>query len=343
MPQKVSVAIIGANGYAGATAAQLLVRHPHVEVVRATSRSFAGQALKAAIPGIDCDLELVGEPDPGDAEVVIIALPHGMAANLAGKWRRSGRTIIDLGADFRLKDAAQYKKWYGTDHPEPALLGEAVFGLPEIAEGDLEGATLVACPGCYSTAALLALYPAVTSGLARPDFIVNAASGVSGAGRSLSLGYHFAEIAEDFKAYGVGGHRHLPEIEQELAFGGTPPRVTFVPHLVPMVRGILATCYFDLIQGADIGALRAAYAETYNDSTFVRIVDSPPRTKEVLGTNLCLIHVTEQPAGHHGPRAIVIAAIDNLMKGAAGQGVQVLNLARGWAENEGLDLPVRWP
>jgi N-acetyl-gamma-glutamyl-phosphate reductase len=343
MPLKVSVAIIGANGYAGATAAQLLLRHPHVEVVRATSRSFAGQALSAAIPGIDCDLELVGEPDPGDAEVVVIALPHGMAANLAGKWHRSGRTIIDLGADFRLKDAAQYKKWYGTDHPEPALLGEAVFGLPEIAEGDLEGATLVACPGCYSTAALLALYPAVTSGLARPDFIVDAASGVSGAGRSLSLDYHFAEIAEDFKAYGVGGHRHLPEIEQELAFGGTPPRVTFVPHLVPMVRGILATCYFDFIQGADIGALRAAYAETYNDSPFVRIVDSPPRTKEVLGTNLCLIHVTEQRGGHHGPRAIVIAAIDNLMKGAAGQGVQVLNLARGWAENEGLDLPVRWP
>jgi N-acetyl-gamma-glutamyl-phosphate reductase len=343
MTKKVSAAIIGANGYAGATAAQLLLRHPHVEVVRATSRSLAGQAVSAAIPGIECDLELVAEPEPGDAEVVVIALPHGMAAHLAGKWRRSGRTIIDLGADFRLKDAAQYKKWYGTEHPEPALLGEAVFGLPEIAEGDLEGATLVACPGCYSTAALLALYPAVTSGLGRPDFIVDAASGVSGAGRSLSLGYHFAETAEDFRAYGVGGHRHLPEIEQELAFGGTPPRVTFVPHLVPMVRGILATCYFDLIEGADIGSLRAAYAETYKDSPFVRIVDSPPRTKEVLGTNLCLIHVTEQPAGHHGARTIVIAAIDNLMKGAAGQGVQVLNLARGWAESEGLELPVRWP
>ena len=343
MSERIPVAIIGANGYAGATAVQLLLRHPRVEVVRATSRSFAGQPLSAAIPGIDCDLELVGEPDPGDAEVVVVALPHGMAAHLAGKWRRGDRTIIDLGADFRLKDAATYKKWYGADHPDLALLGEAVFGLPETHEGDLEGTTLVACPGCYSTAALLALYPAVTSGLARPDFIVDAASGVSGAGRSLGLDYHFAETAEDFKAYGVGGHRHLPEIEQELAFGGTPPRVTFVPHLVPMVRGILATCYFDLIGGSDISELRAAYAETYADSPFVKVVDTPPRTKEVLGTNLCLIHVTEQRAGHHGPRAIVIAAIDNLMKGAAGQAVQVLNLCRGWRQTTGLELPVRWP
>ena len=227
--------------------------------------------------------------------------------------------------------------------PAPELLQRAVFALPELAREKLRGARLLACPGCYSTAAILALHPAAQSGLVAPDFIVDAASGISGAGRSLAVGYHFAEVAEDFKAYSVRGHRHSPEIDQGLASRRQPPRLTFVPHLVPMVRGILATCYFDLIQGADIGALQAAYAETYNDSTFVRIVDSPPRTKEVLGTNLCLIHVTEQPAGHHGPRAIVIAAIDNLMKGAAGQGVQVLNLARGWAENEGLDLPVRWP
>jgi N-acetyl-gamma-glutamyl-phosphate reductase len=343
MPERKSVAIVGANGYAGATAVQLLLRHPHVEVVRATSRSFAGQKLSAAIPGVDCDLELVGEPDPGDAEIVVVALPHGMAGHLAGKWRRDGRTIIDLGADFRLKAAAAYKKWYGADHPDPALLGEAVFGIPELAEGDLAGAPLVACPGCFSTAAILALYPAVTSGLARPDFVVDAGSGVSGAGRSLDLAYHFAETAEDFRAYGVGGHRHLPEIEQELAFGGAPPRVTFVPHLVPMVRGILATCYFDLAEGAGIDALRSAYMQAYDLAPFVRVVDAPPRTKEVLGTNLCLIHVTEQAAGHHRPRAIVIAAIDNLMKGAAGQAVQALNLVRGWAETAGLDLPVRWP
>jgi N-acetyl-gamma-glutamyl-phosphate reductase len=344
MADKKSVAVIGANGYAGATAVQLLLRHPKAELVRVTSRSFAGQKLGAAIPGIESDLELVGEPDPGEAEIVVVALPHGMTAGLAGKWHDEARTIIDLGADFRLQDPATYKKWYGVEHPDVALLGEAVFGLPEIAEGDLLGQHLVACPGCYSTAAILALYPAVTSGLCRADYIVDAASGISGAGRSLGLGYHFAEAAEDFKAYAVEGHRHLPEIEQALGFGGRPPRISFVPHLVPMVRGILATCYFDLDVDVSIDALKEAYVDTYKDEAFVRIVDHLPRTKEVAGTNQCHIYVTEQPSAHgHWARAIVVAAIDNLMKGAAGQAVQALNLVMGWPETAGLDLPVRWP
>lgn len=343
MSARKTVAVIGANGYAGATAVQLLLRHPEVELVRATSRSFAGQPLAAAVPGVDSDLELIADPDPGDAEIVVVALPHGMTAGLAGGWRSAGKIVIDLGADFRLKEAAVYQKWYGAVHPDPGLLDEAVFGLPEIAEGDLEGAHLVACPGCYSTAAILALYPAVTSGLARPDFIVDAASGVSGAGRSLGLDYHFAEASEDFKAYGVGGHRHLPEMEQALALGGEPPRLTFVPHLAPMVRGILVTCYFDLAQGTTIRQLRDAYAETYQGSPFVRIVDAPPRTKQVSGSNLCLIHVAEQPLAGHPSRAVVVAAIDNLMKGAAGQAVQALNLVMGWPETTGLDVAVRWP
>ncbi len=343
MSAKKTVAVIGANGYAGATAVQLLLRHPLVELVRATSRSFAGRRLGAAVPGVDSDLELIADPDPGDAEIVVVALPHGITAGLAGGWRADGRTVIDLGADFRLKDPAVYQKWYGAEHADIALLEEAVFGLPEIAEGDLQEARLVACPGCYSTAAILALYPAVTSGLARPDFIVDAASGVSGAGRSLGLDYHFAEASEDFKAYAVGGHRHLPEMEQALALGGTPPRLTFVPHLVPMVRGILATCYFDLAEGATIGGLRDAYSETYQGSPFVRIVETPPRTKEVAGTNLCLIQVAEQPLAGHPSRAIVVAAIDNLMKGASGQAVQALNLVMGWPETAGLDVAVRWP
>jgi N-acetyl-gamma-glutamyl-phosphate reductase len=344
MPSKKSVAVIGANGYAGATVAQLLLRHPYVELVRVTSRSFAGQKLSDAIPGIESDLELVGEPDPGDAEVVVVALPHGMTAGLAGKWHDEHRTIIDLGADFRLHDPDTYKKWYGVEHPDPVLLGEAVFGLPEISEGDLSGQHLVACPGCYSTAAILALYPAVTSGLTRADYIVDAASGISGAGRSLGLGYHFAEAAEDFKAYALEGHRHLPEIEQALGLGGKPPRISFVPHLVPMVRGILATCYFDLDVNVTIEAFKAAYVETYADHVFVRIVDRPPRTKEVAGTNQCHIYITEQPSAHgHWSRAIVVAAIDNLMKGASGQAVQALNLVMDWPETAGLDLPVRWP
>jgi N-acetyl-gamma-glutamyl-phosphate reductase len=343
MPEKKTVAVVGANGYAGATAVQLLLRHPHVELVRATSRSYAGQPLSAAVPGVGSNLELVGEPDPGSAEIVVVALPHGMTAGLAGPWHDAGKTVIDLGADFRLTDPAQYQAWYGAEHANITLLAEAVFGLPEIAEGDLEGAHLVACPGCYSTAAILALYPAVTSGLAIADFIVDAASGVSGAGRSLGLDYQFAEAAEDFKAYGVTGHRHLPEIEQALSLGGKAPRVTFVPHLVPMVRGILATCYFDLTEGVSLKDLREAYQETYAGSPFVRVVDAPPRTKQVTGTNLCLIHVSEQPTANHGPRAVVVAAIDNLMKGASGQAVQALNLVMGWPETAGLELPVRWP
>jgi N-acetyl-gamma-glutamyl-phosphate reductase len=343
MSEKKTVAVVGANGYAGAAAVQLLVRHPEVELVRATSRSYAGKKLSQAIPGVNNDLVLVADPDPGDAEIVVVALPHGMTAGLAGAWHDAHKTVIDLSADFRLTDPALYQKWYGAAHPNVALLEEAVFGLPEIAEGDLEGAHLVACPGCYSTAAILALYPAVTSGLARPDFIVDAASGVSGAGRSLGLDYQFSEAAEDFKAYGVRGHRHMPEIEQALAIGGQQPRLTFVPHLAPMVRGILATCYFDLEMGASIDDLKAVYAETYAGSAFVRIVDAPPRTKQVAGTNLCLIHVTEQPTANHGSRAVVVAAIDNLMKGAAGQAVQALNLVMGWPETAGLELAVRWP
>ncbi|MDQ6747648.1 MAG: N-acetyl-gamma-glutamyl-phosphate reductase, partial [Candidatus Dormibacteraeota bacterium] len=227
---------------------------------------------------------------------------------------------------------------YGGEHPAPGLLEAAVFALPEVAGGKLRGARLLACPGCYSTAAILALHPAAHSGLAEPDFIVDAASGISGAGRSLSLPNHFAEAADDFRAYATDGHRHAAEMLQELTVDGRPPRLTFVPHLVPMVRGILATCYLDLLPGAEFGDLQAAYATSYRGSAFVRLVDSPPRTKEVAGTNLCLVHLTRQ-----GDRLVVLAAIDNLVKGAAGQGVQALNLAMGWPEQAGLGQVARWP
>jgi N-acetyl-gamma-glutamyl-phosphate reductase len=335
-----TAAVVGATGYAGATAAALLDAHPRVRLCRVTSRSYAGKRLGEAVPGLTSELELAGAPDPGDAEVVVVALPHGMAGSLAGRWREEGRTVVDLGADFRLRDPAEHARWYGAEHPAPGLLEAAVLGLPEVAGETLPGAGLISCPGCYATAAILALRPAVASGLARPDFVVDAASGVSGAGRSLSLGTHFSEVDEDFRAYSVGGHRHLPEILQALgdAAGNGVPRVTFVPHLVPMVRGILATCYFDLAEGASLEDLRRAYAEAYAGRPFVRLVDAPPRTKEVAGTNLCLVHLTAQ-----GDRAIVVAAIDNLVKGAAGQAVQALNVAMGWAETEGLSTVPRWP
>jgi N-acetyl-gamma-glutamyl-phosphate reductase len=336
-----SAAVIGATGYAGATAVQLLLRHPQVALTRVTSRSNAGQKMGAIYPGIESDLELHAEPDPGDAEVVVVALPHGIAASLVPGWLREGRTVLDLGADFRLKDPAEYARWYGADHPSPELLEEAVFGLPEVIDrGALESARLVACPGCYSTAAILALVPAVRGGLAKPDYVVDAASGVSGAGRSLGLHFHYAEAAENFNAYSVEGHRHLAEMTQACRTGpgDAAPRITFVPHLVPMVRGILATCYFDLEGGSTIEQLRDAYRSAYAGCPFIKVVDAAPGTKQVAGTNECHIHVTQQ-----GDRVVVLAAIDNLVKGAAGQAVQALNIARGWPETAGLELPVRWP
>ena len=338
MPALTSVAVIGATGYAGATALSLLANHPHTRVVRATSRTYGGQKLATVYPAAALDLELTTEPDPGDAEVVVVALPHGMAGSLAGKWLEEGRTVVDLGADFRLRDAAMYARWYGSEHPAPQLLARAVFALPEIARDRLRGARLLACPGCYATAAILALYPAAQSGLVEADYIVDTASGISGAGRSLAVGYHFAEAAEDFRAYGVSGHRHQAEMFQALARDGLPPSVTFVPHLVPMVRGILATCYFNLAGGAQFGDLERAYAAAYQGCNFVRMVDSPPRTKEVAGTNVCRLHLTRQ-----GDRVIVLSALDNLVKGAAGQGVQALNLAMGWPETAGLEQAPRWP
>lgn len=337
MTAPTSVAVIGATGYAGATAVSLLAGHPNARVVRATSRSYGGQKLAEVYPATSLDLELTSEPDPGDAEVVFVALPHGMAGSLAGKWLNEGRTVVDLGADFRLKDAAAYARWYGADHPAPELLEQSILALPEIAGDQLRGAKLLACPGCYSTAAILALYPAVQGRRVNPDFIVDAASGISGAGRSLAVGYHFAEAAEDFRAYGVSGHRHQAEMFQALARDGVPPKLTFVPHLAPMVRGILATCYFDIADGESFEDLQLDYIAAYS-GPFVRIVDAPPRTKEVAGTNQCLLHLTRQ-----GERVIVITAIDNLLKGAAGQGVQALNLAMGWPETAGLGQVARWP
>ena len=338
MTKGTSVAVLGATGYAGATAITLLGGHPHARVVRATSRSYAGQKLADVYPGIALDLVLEGEMDPGDAEVVFAALPHGMTGALAGEWLAEGRTVVDLGADFRLIDPSAYATWYGAEHPAPGLLEQAVFALPEIAGERIRGARLLACPGCYSTAAILALHPAATSGLVQADFIVDAASGISGAGRSLSLPNHFAEAAEDFRAYGVTGHRHQAEMLQALAVDGVPPRLTFVPHLVPMVRGILATCYLELRDGVAFDALAAAYQAAYGDAAFVSISAAPPRTKEVAGTNRASVHVTRQ-----GDRVIVFAAIDNLVKGAAGQGVQALNLAMGWPETAGLEQAPRWP
>jgi N-acetyl-gamma-glutamyl-phosphate reductase len=248
MPKAVKAAVAGANGYAGMTAVNLLARHPGVRLTQLTSRSQAGRPYSEVFPLLDLNGEFVPEADAGDVDVVFSCLPHNVGAGKAAGWLAAGARVIDMSADFRLQDPKQYPIYYRQEHPDPMLLGKAVFGLPELHDRELKDAQLIAVPGCYSTASILALAPAVASGLAASDFVVDAKSGVSGAGRSPGVGVHFSEVNESVGAYAIGGHRHLPELTQELSklSGEGEIRVTFVPHLIPMTRGILATCYFDL-------------------------------------------------------------------------------------------------
>jgi len=338
MRVKVRVAVAGANGYAGMTLVDLLSRHPGVELAQLTSRSFAGQRYQAVFPLLGLEGSFRDEPDAGAVDVVFGCLPHNEGAARTAGWLRAGARVIDLSADFRLHDASQYPRWYRQEHPAPELLDEAVFGLPELHAGEIEGARLVAVPGCHSTAAILGLAPAVAAGLAAGDVVVDSKTGVSGAGRSPSLGVHFSEVSETVHAYSIGGHRHSPELIQELGAlaGGEPPRVTLVTHLVPMVRGILVTCYFDL--GGSVDALRDAYVEFYAGQPFTRVLEETPTTKLTSHTNLCLVNVAAQ-----GSKAVVTAAIDNRVKGASGQGVECFNIAFGFDRREGLVGSPSWP
>ncbi|HKC18025.1 MAG TPA: N-acetyl-gamma-glutamyl-phosphate reductase [Candidatus Dormibacteraeota bacterium] len=333
MAKKVRAAVAGANGYAGMTAVHLLARHPNVELVQLTSRSFAGKPYSEVFPLLDLKGQFEDEPTADGAEVIFSCLPHNVGAAKAASWLERGIRVIDMSADFRLRDADEYPKWYRQPHPTPALLAKAVFGLPELHEAVIKGAELVAVPGCYSTASILALAPAVAAGLVASDIVVDAKSGVSGAGRSAGLGVHFSEVNESLHAYAIEGHRHLPEIVQELE---GKARVTFVPHLVPMTRGILATCYFDLKGSA--ADLNEAYREFYAGQPFTRVVDRTPATKQTTHSNLCLVNVSAQ-----GPKAVVTAALDNLVKGASGQGVECFNIAFGFERTTALEGPVQWP
>ena len=337
MSGKTRAAVAGANGYAGMTLVHLLARHPAVELVQLTSRSQAGRPYAEVFPLHDLKGEFRPEPDASQVEVVFSCLPHNVGAAKAREWLEAGARVVDMSADFRLKDPALYPVWYRQEHPASDLLASAVFGLPELHAADLPEARLVAVPGCYSTAAILGLAPAVAAGLVASDVIVDAKSGVSGAGRSLNLGVHFAEVNETLGAYAITGHRHLPEVLQELAgLAGKPPDVTFVPHLVPMTRGILATCYFDL--AGPLAQLEQAYREFYSEQPFTRIVDRTPTTKLASHTNLCLVNVAAQ-----GHKAVVTAALDNLVKGASGQGVECFNIAFGLDRRLGLEAALQWP
>lgn len=332
MTNRVRAAVAGANGYAGMTAVHLLARHPGVELAQLTSRSLAGKAYSEVFPLLDLKGEFVPEPTPDGLDVIFSCLPHNVGASKVGGWLAAGIRVIDMSADFRLHDAALYPKWYRQAHPQPGLLEKAVLGLPELHEAEIKEAPLIAVPGCFSTATILALAPAASSGLIASDVVVDAKSGVSGAGRSPGMGVHFSEVNESVRAYAVEGHRHVAEMVQELP-GVT---LTFVPHLVSMTRGILATCYFDL--KGSLPELEEAYREFYAGQPFTHVVDATPATKFTSHSNLCLVNVSAQ-----GRKAVVTSALDNLVKGASGQGVECFNIAFGFDRAAALEGPVQWP
>ncbi len=347
MKQKTRVGIINVTGYAGVELARLLEPHPAVELVSVTGRSAAGQPLGEVFPHL-IDLGLTIEAELGEVELVFSAMPHRESAEAIIPLVRRGVKVIDISADFRLKDAAQYPPWYGFTHPSPELLAQAVYGLPERHRSEIISAGLVANPGCYATSAILALAPAIQAGFIEPDVVIDSKSGLSGAGRTLSLTSHFAEANEDVSAYALEGHRHLPEITQELGLirPGTEVTATFVPHLIPMTRGILTTAYAKLVPGKvslDQGGeeqVRLLYLTVYEDERFVRVTKTPPHTKQTWGSNVCLVYPTiDRRTG----RLVVVSCLDNLVKGAAGQAIQNMNLMLGLPEATGLEAPAVYP
>jgi N-acetyl-gamma-glutamyl-phosphate reductase len=330
-----SVSVFGAAGFTGALAARLLHRHPSFELKRLTARSDHGRRLDDLYPHhrVPLELEELDLDRHSGVDAAVVAYPHGAAAPLVGELRARGVRVVDLSADFRLHDAAVYGRWY-REHQAPELLAGAVYGLPERYREQIRDADLVANPGCYPTATLLALAPLARAGVIE-DVVIDAKSGVSGAGRTPSEKTHFVSADENVNAYGLPAHRHIPEIEQELAALGAQLRVTFVPHLVPLDQGELVSCY--VTPSHDAGDLEQLYAEAYAQEPFVELSTVPPGVRDVRETNICRISVHPDP---RTGRVIVFAALDNLWKGAASQAVQNLNLMFGLAEDEGIG-PVR--
>jgi N-acetyl-gamma-glutamyl-phosphate reductase len=327
--------VLGAAGFTGALTARILHRHPGFELKSLTARSDQGRRLDELYPHhrVGIELEELDLERHADVDAAVVAYPHGAAAPVVAQLRARGVRVVDLSADFRLHDPAVYGRWY-REHQAPELLGEAVYGLPEHYREQIRGADLVANPGCYPTATLLALGPLAREGLIA-DVVVDAKSGVSGAGRAPSEKTHFVTADENVNAYGVPRHRHIPEIEQELAALGAGVRVTFVPHLVPLDQGELVSCYVTPPAGAGHPDLDALYADAYDGELFVELADTPPGVRDVRETNICRISVhRDERTG----RVIVFAAIDNLWKGAASQAVQNLNLMFGRAEDEGIGV-----
>ncbi len=337
---RVPVAVVNGTGYGGVELLRLLASHPAFELAEVTARSEAGRPVRDVFPHLR-GISLSFSERVERAGLVFVALPDHVAIEVVPELLAAGRRVVDLSAGFRLIRPAQYPDWYGYEHGAPALLEDAVYGLPEWNARAIAGARLVACPGCYPTAALLAMLPVWVKRLVEPDVIVDAKSGVSGAGRALKLTSHFSEVNEDTTAYGVGGHRHWPEIAQELErLGPYAPRLTFTPHLVPMTRGILATCYMSLRDGVAPEDVAAAYASAYASAPFVSVVSKPPHTKWTFGSNACFVQATVDA---RSGRLIAISALDNLVKGAAGQAIQCANLMCGLPETLGLELEGVYP
>jgi N-acetyl-gamma-glutamyl-phosphate reductase len=347
------VAVIGASGYSGEVLVQLLLNHPQAELVAVTSRQNAGQTLAQVFPKFashpksktlrfsEPNVELLAK----QADVVFLALPHGVAAEYAVPLLNAGCVVIDLSVDFRLKSADIYKDFYAHDHPAPDLLEKSVYGLPEIYRDEIKKSLLIASPGCYPTSILLPTIPLLKAGLIKPaGIIADSLSGVSGAGRKAEIDYLFCECNESVRPYGVPKHRHLSEIEEQLSFAAkTQVTIQFTPHLIPVNRGILTTLYLapenHFSNATEMNSLNekisACYAKAYGKEPFVRLLDGKalPDTKNVVGTNVCEIAWRLDP---RTGRLIVMSAEDNLVKGASGQAVQSMNLICGWPETTGL-------
>jgi len=327
------VSVIGAAGFGGALAARLLYAHPSFELVAVTARSDVGRRLDDLYPHhrVPLMLEELDLDRHADVDVAVVAYPHGAAAPVVSALVEREVRVVDLSADFRLRDPAVYGEWY-RHHLAPELLDGAVYGLPELYRPALRGADLVANPGCYPTAALLALAPLARAGLIG-DVVIDAKSGASGAGRAATEKTHFVAVDENVSAYSVPRHRHTPEIEQELTALGSDVRITFTPHLVPLDQGELVSCYVAVTRDVDSAELEALYAGAYDDEPFVELTARPPGVRDVRETNFCRISVhRDERTG----RVIVFGAIDNLWKGAASQAVQNLNLMFGLPEGEGI-------
>lgn len=345
----IKVGIVGGTGYTGVELLRILAQHPGVSVQVITSRGEAGKPVAGLFPNLRGHYDLAfSEPDINAlsaCDVVFFATPHGVAQAMMSEVMAAGTRVIDLSADFRIKDIATWEQWYGQKHGCPEWVEQAVYGLPEINREAIKQARLVACPGCYPTSVQLGLLPLLENDLVDPTtLIANSASGVSGAGRQAKIDMLLAENSESFRAYAVAGHRHLPEIEQSLRAmqkpGSQPASITFVPHLLPIVRGIHSTLYARL--KADSPDLQALYEQRYKDEIFVDVLPKGqmPETRTTRGSNVCRLAVLEpQQKG----TVVVMSAIDNLTKGASGQGVQNMNIMFGFDEHMGLSAPALQP